>query len=163
VVGGEFQVSGIGFQQVRESGGYTLTHIALVIASHPAEAQLSLRSRAIVAGVYSRNDRLNGGHHSQSCLSRSAAPPAKSRVFANARERRTVLPKCQSVISREAFARKITKRSDIVRYTKLVESEPGMMVTSLAICSTPSLLASKLGTKSGLELETESCSSLVNT
>ncbi len=56
----------------------------------------------------------------------------------------------------EASAREVAERGDIVRYTKLVESEPGLMAASLAIhMQYEEILASELSREAGLDPATD--------
>jgi len=56
----------------------------------------------------------------------------------------------------EASAREVTERGDMVRYTKLVESEPGLMAASLAIhMQYEELLAAELSREAGLDPATD--------
>lgn len=56
----------------------------------------------------------------------------------------------------EASAREVTERGDMMRYTKLVESEPGLMAASLAIhMQYEEILAAELSREAGLDPATD--------
>jgi len=56
----------------------------------------------------------------------------------------------------EASAREVTERGDMVRYSKLLDSEPGLMAASLAIhMQYEEILASELSREAGLDPATD--------